>query len=182
MDPRGPTMQHLSVLPWDSATSWINFLTIFRSWDVDTNGRNGTTSWYKRSTYRLYQNLVQNFKQPKITRILLAKWRAKSADKRKCSDEDGLNKIVSATTNVPNRFSEDEDDDHASAVVDMLRSAHGADIQSLNNLSRSDLLRMKSNSYLDDKTDTLREITNILQYDSDGLERKPLYDESVASG
>ena len=31
MDPRDPTMPHLRILPWDIATSWNNFLTIFRS-------------------------------------------------------------------------------------------------------------------------------------------------------
>ena len=52
---------------------------------------------------------------------------------------------------------------------------------SLDNLSRSDLLRMKSDSYLEDRTNTLREITDILEYDSDGLERKTSFEVNEAS-
>ena len=82
MDPRDPTLPHLRVLPWNIDTSWENFTTIVRSWDVDTNGQGDCKMWYKRSTYRLFHNLVHSFKQPKLTRTLLAKWRALSADKR----------------------------------------------------------------------------------------------------
>ena len=86
MDPRDPTLPHLSVLPWNRDTSWENFTTIFRSWDVDTAGTGDLRAWYKRSTYRLFHNLVHSFKQPKLTRTLLAKWRALSADKRPTLD------------------------------------------------------------------------------------------------
>ena len=103
-------------------------MTIVRSWDVDTNGRGGTASWYKRSTYRLYQNLVQNFKQPKLTRILLAKWRAQSADKRVRSDEDGLTEIETTPCNATIKFSDDEDNDHAKAVVEMLRCVQNMEL------------------------------------------------------
>ena len=82
MDPRDPTLPHLPVLPWNRNTSWENFTTIFKSWDVDTGGTGDLRAWYKRSTYRLFHNLVHSFKQPKLTRTLLAKWRALSADKR----------------------------------------------------------------------------------------------------
>ena len=81
MDPRDPTLPHLAVLPWNRDTSWENFTTIFKSWDVDTDGTGDLRAWYKRSTYRLLHNLVHSFKQPKLTRTLLAKWRALSADK-----------------------------------------------------------------------------------------------------
>ena len=86
MDPRDPTLPDLSVLPWNRNTSWDNFTTIFKSWDVDTAGTGDLRSWYKRSTYRLFHNLVHSFKQPKLTRTLLAKWRAQSADKRPTLD------------------------------------------------------------------------------------------------
>ena len=86
MDPRDPTLPHLSVLPWNRNTSWDNFTTIFKSWDVDTAGTGDLRSWYKRSTYRLFHNFVHSFKQPKLTRTLLAKWRALSADKRPTLD------------------------------------------------------------------------------------------------
>ena len=86
MDPKDPTLPHLSVLPWNRNTSWDNFTTIFKSWDVDTAGTGDLRSWYKRSTYRLFHNFVHSFKQPKLTRTLLAKWRALSADKRPTLD------------------------------------------------------------------------------------------------
>ena len=76
MDPRDPTLPHLSVLPWNINTSWENFTTIVKSWDVDTAGTGDYRAWYKRSNYRLFHNLVHSFKQPKLTRKLLAKWRA----------------------------------------------------------------------------------------------------------
>ena len=72
MDPRDPTLPHLSILPWNRHTSWDNFTTIFKSWDVDTEGTGDLRCWYKRSTYRLFHNLVHSFKQPKMTRTLLA--------------------------------------------------------------------------------------------------------------
>ena len=50
MDPRDPTLPHLAVLPWNRNTSWDNFITIFKSWDVDTHGTGDVRSWYKRST------------------------------------------------------------------------------------------------------------------------------------
>ena len=86
MDPRDPTLPHLSVLQWNRNTSWDNFTTILKSWDVDTGGTGDLRCWYKRSTYRLSHNLVHSFKQPKLTRTLLAKWRALSADKRPTLD------------------------------------------------------------------------------------------------
>ena len=82
METKDPTLPHLSVLPWNRDTSWDNFTTIFESWDVDTAGTEDLRRWYKRSTYRLFHNLVHSFKQPKLTRTLLAKWRILSIDKR----------------------------------------------------------------------------------------------------
>ena len=60
MDPRDPTLPHLAVLPWNRETSWKNFTTIVRSWDVDTFGTGDSRMWYKRSTYRLFHNLVHS--------------------------------------------------------------------------------------------------------------------------
>ena len=65
LDPRDPTMPNVQILPWNPTTSWSNFTKVIRSWDVDTDGRNDNTGWYKRSLYRLFNNLVSNLCQPK---------------------------------------------------------------------------------------------------------------------
>ena len=150
MDPRDPTLPHLSVLPWNRETSWENFTTIFRSWDVDTAGTGDLRAWYKRSTYRLFHNLVHSFKQPKLTRTLLAKWRALSADKRPTLD--GVLNIARTdstkdTSWVPHPADDDEDScDDVVAVVDILRDHFAL---SNNKLTRSEKLRLKEEAFLD---------------------------------
>ena len=84
--------------------------------------------WYKRSTYRLFHNIVHSFKQPKLSRTLLAKWRALSADKK--SNCNGINaSTIPSSSNVWNKFSSDEDDDNLDdevAIVEMIRNKFGA--------------------------------------------------------
>ena len=125
MVPKDPTLPHLSVLPWNRDTSWENFTTIFRSWDVDTAGTGDLRAWYKRSTYRLFHNLVHSFKQPKLTRTLLAKWRALSADKRPTLDrvlDSARNESTRDTSWVPHPSDDNEDScDDVVAIIDMLR-------------------------------------------------------------
>ena len=82
INPRDPILHELSALPCNRDTSWDNLITILRSWDVDTCGTGDTRMWYNRSSYRYFHNLVNSFKQPKLTCVLLAKCRTFSADKR----------------------------------------------------------------------------------------------------
>ena len=38
--PRDPINPNIKILPWSETTSWDNFTTVFRSWDVDTENTN----------------------------------------------------------------------------------------------------------------------------------------------
>ena len=170
MDPRDPTLPHLAVLPWNSNTSWDNFTTIFKSWDVDTDGTGDKRSWYKRSTYRLFHNLVHSFKQPKLTRTLLAKWRALSADKRPTLDCES-ERMGSSKDNLWVRHSSDDEDscDGAVAVVEMLRDHFGAADKKV---SRSELNLQKEVAFLGFQTGQLNNLTLPLRVDPDGQELK----------
>ena len=102
----------------------------------------------------------------------MAKWRALSADKR--THLNNLTELTKQKSNSDhiNRFSSDEEDDNcddAIALVEMLRSKHGADTVKQ---SRSEQLRIKCEDYLKEKTRCLNEITEAIQFDSNGEEEK----------
>ena len=144
-------------------------MTITRSWDVDTLGTDDSRMWYKRSTYRLFHNLVHSFKQPKLTRILLAKWRASSADKR-----PNLNHTsgTSSTREVWNKYSSDEDEDDCDdlvAIFEIFRDKFGSTKQKL---SRSEQLQEKVDAYLGNQCRFLNELTSSITVDSEGKEEK----------
>ena len=144
-------------------------MTIIRSWDVDTLGTDDSRMWYKRSTYRLFHNLVHSFKQPKLTRILLAKWRASSADKR-----PNLNHTsgTSSTREVWNKYSSDEDEDDCDdlvAIFEIFRDKFGSTKQKL---SRSEQLQEKVDAYLGNQCRFLNELTSSITVDSEGKEEK----------
>ena len=82
LNPRDRTLMHLQVLPWDDDTSWDNFCTIFKSWRFQNAEEDDSKSWYKRSTYRIFNNMVSNLRQTGSARTLLMKWRSMAADKR----------------------------------------------------------------------------------------------------
>ena len=63
LNPRDPTLMHLQVLPWDDDTSWDNFCTILKSWRFHSPEEEDTNLWYKRSTYRILNNMVSNLRQ-----------------------------------------------------------------------------------------------------------------------
>ena len=147
---------------------------------MDTKGKGDYTMWYKRSTYRLFHNLVHSFKQPKLTRTLLAKWRARSADKR-----PNLNSLNSSTipssSKVYNKYHSDDEDDNLNdevAIVEMIRDKFGAVPF---NLSRSEQLELKSNDFLTERTRFIDEVTASLQFDSNGDEEKVSLDAVAAS-
>ena len=172
MDPRDPTLPHLAVLPWNRNTSWINFKTIFKSWDVDTHGTGDVRSWYKRSTYRLFHNLVHSFKQPKLTRTLLAKWRALSADKRPTSAGVFDSERTGSSTDklwVTHSSDDDEDGDDVVALLEVLRDQFGV---SDKKMSRSEQLQQKENAFLDMKTGHIKELTQALTVNSYGEDEK----------
>ena len=173
MDPRDPTLPHLSVLPWNRNTSWDNFTTIFKSWDVDTAGTGDLRCWYKRSTYRLFHNLVHSFKQPKLTRTLLAKWRAKSADKRPTLD-GVLDSVRTDSTRDTSWVLHSSDDDEDSChdvvgIIDMLRDHYAV---SDGKLTRSEQLRLKEEAFLDTRTRNITQVASALRVNSDGEDEK----------
>ena len=73
-------MPHLQVLPWDDNTSWDNCCTIVKSWKFRSNDEDDNTMWYKRSTYRILNNMISNLRQSGSARTLLMKWRSMMAD------------------------------------------------------------------------------------------------------
>ena len=120
--------------------------------------------WYKRSTYRLFHNLVHSFKQPKLTRTLLAKWRARSADKRPNLNILNSSTIPSASKVYNKYHSDDEDDnlDDEAAIVEIIRKKIGAVTFKL---SKSEQLELKSNDFLSERTRFEDEVTDILLVD-----------------
>ena len=79
--PLDPTQPELEILPWSGKVSWDNFWKVFGSFDIDTNNLK-TRKWYKRSTWRIFKNVVENLRVKASARSLAAKWRAMAADKR----------------------------------------------------------------------------------------------------
>ena len=150
VDPTQPTLQ---ILPWSGQTSWDNFWRVFGSFDIDTNGQK-TLKWYKRSTWRIFKNVVENLRVKASARTLSAKWRGMAADKR--SEVDNVTKVRSS---VSTDISDNEDDesynhDDLAAIADLLRAKHQADIT----LSRAENEVRKANVYLQRKKDNLASI------------------------
>ena len=77
----------------------------------------------------MFHNHVNSFKQPKLTRTLLAKWRALSADKRPTLNGVFVSERLGSTKdNLLSRHSSDDEDscDGAVAVIEMLRDHFAA--------------------------------------------------------
>ena len=150
MDPRDPTMPTLKILPWDDETSWENFKTIFRSWDVDTNNTNDTRSWFKRTTYKIFQNMVENMRQSSLARKLMLAWRALVADKRKPSTK--VNQTNSVNDGSPaEEINIDDDGDDIKFLMDFLRTKHGNQGEATSNA-------LKKEQYLNDLVANMNDI------------------------
>ena len=78
--PVDPTQPELEILPWSGQASWDNFWRVFGSFDIETNGQE-TLKWYKRSTWRIFKNVVENLRVNGSVKSLSAKWKAMVADK-----------------------------------------------------------------------------------------------------
>ena len=161
-DPRDPTLPSLRVLPWDSKTSWVNFSTIFWSWDVDTKGTNDSQGWYKRTSRKIFLNMVDNLRQPKLERELVTKWRAKEADKKtkatkssRFITEQDAAAYDEGTENVVDGA------DGMAAVIDVLRLQHGADDFAP---SRSEIESLKADTFLAHQSSTLSSLFNTVDY------------------
>ena len=112
--------------------------------------------------------------QPKLTRTLLAKWRALSADKRPTLDGD-LRRVrhdsESETLWVPHPSDDDGEDsgDDIVAIIDIMRDHYAL---SGDKLTRSEQLRVKEEAFLDTRSRTMEELTCALRHDMDGHEEK----------
>ena len=141
--PLDPTQPELEILPWAGKVSWDNFWKVFGSFDTDTNNLK-TRKWYKRSTWRIFKNVVENLRVKAGARSLAAKWRAMAADKR--SEVDNVSKVRSSISHeIPdNEDDESYDQDDLALIAELLRAKHGADIR----LSRSEQEAKKADDYL----------------------------------
>ena len=128
LDPRDPTLPHLQVLPWNDETTWDNFCTIFKSWRFHNAEEEDTKLWYKRSTYRIMNNMVSNLRQPGSARTLLMKWRSMAADQKEEKTSFIEEPIERKDTNAIGVLIDSEElDDDMAVLKDILRSKFGVD-------------------------------------------------------
>ena len=141
--PVDPTQPELEILPWSGQTSWDNFWKVFGSFDIDTNNLK-TSKWYKRSTWRIFKNVVENLRVKASARVLSAKWRAMVADKR--NEADNPSKVRSSMSRdiSDNEDEESYNQDDLAVIAEVLRAKHQADMK----LSRSEVESKKANEFL----------------------------------
>ena len=116
---------------------------------------------------------MHSFKQPKLTRTLLAKWRALSADKRPTLDgvlDSARTDSTKDTSWVPHHSDDDEDScGDAVAVIDIVRDHYAF---SNDKLTRSEKLRLKEEAFLATRSRNLNQLTSALRVDLDGGDEK----------
>ena len=111
----------------------------------------------------MFHNLAHSFKQSKLTRRLLAKWRALSADKRPTS-HGAVNSVIKDSVRknlwVSHSSDDEEDDcDDLVAVIEILRDHYdGSDKK----LSRSEQFQQKEYHLLVNKSRDIKELTRAL--------------------
>ena len=148
--PIDPTQPELKILPWSGLTSWENFWKVFGSFDVDTKNQT-TFKWYKRSTWRIFKNCVENLRVKATARSLSAKWRAMAADKR--SEADVVTKVRSSSSGdaCNNENDESYDKDDLAIIADIVRAKHGADMK----FSHAENEAKKADEYLQSQKEHL---------------------------
>ena len=72
--------------------------------------------WYKRSTYRILNNMVSNLRQTGYARTLLTKWRSMTADKNEEAASAPVNRPDQKETIADNFVFEDEGNEDDIAV------------------------------------------------------------------
>ena len=146
LDPRDPTLPHLQVLPWDDETSWDNFSTILKSWRFHSPEEEDSNMWYKKSTYRILNNMVSNLRQTGSARTLLMKWRSMAADQNEeavcVTDEQPERKEMNA---VDFQIDNEENYDDLAILRGLIRNEFGVD----DNLTfRQKQNQAKTNTYI----------------------------------
>lgn len=158
LDPREPTLPDLKVLPSNDSTSWENFTTIFRSWNIDTEGTNDNRGWFKRNTYKIFHNMVENMKQSSQARRLMLKWRSLVADERTAESNVSILLPQNKQFNSFNESESKEEGDDVQLIIKMLRKKHGVQGQTINDLKREE--------YLTDKIDKLKDIVEVHDFNN----------------
>ena len=107
-----------------------------------------------------------------MTRTLLAKWRALSADKRPTLDGVlGSGRADSIRDTLCLGYPSDDDEDSCDdvvAIIDMLRDHFAV---SNDRLTRSEQLRLKEEAFNDARSTKLEELTSALRVDSHGKDQ-----------
>ena len=84
--------------------------------------------WYKRSTYRILNNMVSNLRQTGYARTLLTKWRSMTADKNEEAGSAPVGQPKRQETNADNfLFEDEENEDDIAALQHLIRNRFGVD-------------------------------------------------------
>ena len=115
--PLDPTQHELGILSWSGKASCDNFWKVFGYFDIDTNNLK-TRKW----TWRIFKNVVEDFRVKASTRSLAAKWRAMAADKQ--LEVDNVSKLRSSISNQIPDSKDDEsyDQDDLALIAELLRA------------------------------------------------------------
>ena len=144
-----PLAKFGNILPFSAPTSWISFWKLF-------NGFEKSTSWYQRSKWCIFRNMVTNLRQTSQERTLVQKWRFVEADIRsndttlRQTDSHKKHKQELQYANI------DDDENDMQALCEMIRAKHGTD----DFLSNSEKELKKSVNYLNHQLTTYQSLTN----------------------
>ena len=121
--------------------------------------------WYKRSTYRILNNVVSNLRQTGYARTLLTKWRSMTADKNEEPGSAPVDQPKRKETNVSNFLFEDEgNEDDIAALQHLIRNRFGVD----ENLTfKQQQNQAKTNSYISRQLTSLNFIHASEEFDLD---------------
>ena len=121
--------------------------------------------WYKRSTYRILNNIVSNLRQTGYARTLLTKWRSMTADK----NEEALSAPVDLSDrkerNADNFVFEDEgDEDDIAVLKHLIRNRFGVD-ENLTFIQQQN--QAKTNTYISRQLTSLNFVHASEEFDLD---------------
>ena len=121
--------------------------------------------WYKRSTYRILNNIVSNLRQTGYARTLLTKWRSMTADKNEEAASAPIDQPDRKERNADNFVFEDEGNEDDIAVLrHLIRNRFGVD----ENLTfRQQQNQAKTNTYISRQLTSLNFIHASEEFDLD---------------
>ena len=141
---------HNSILPWNDATSWDQFWTVFNNFENSTN-------FYERAVWYIFQNMVDNMRQRSHERSLVTKWRFMKAD---AADENVEAHQTEHSELQTTDHSDDENDlDAIQHIIQQVRDKYGSDAFA----SPKQHQRKKANRFVNAQVETYRQLQ---QFDS----------------